>query len=223
MKYKLMFISAISFIACNSDVQIKNGEIKEYYENKKVKSITNYKNDKLNGRHAMFFENGNQEIEENFVNSSYEGVKKEWYENGNLKEESNFKNNKKEGVCKFYYSNGQIQSYATYSDGLSIGDEYEWYDNGVNMKHLHCNDEGTHCIDTNWYDNGKIKQISSWVENHYLNGYYVQYYDNGNKEVEGKYFAGKEIGTWRLYDREGKLLQEDHYDKGKLIKSVSKR
>ena len=40
---------------------MKNGIIKEYFENGNIKSINNYLNDKLHALCQTFFENGNME------------------------------------------------------------------------------------------------------------------------------------------------------------------
>lgn len=52
------------------------------------------------------------------------------------------------------------------------------------------------------------------------NGYYTDYYINGNKRVEGKFKKGKPVGKVQFYNEAGKLRFIVYYNKrGRKIKS----
>ena len=44
------------------------------------------------------------------------------------------------------------------------------------------------------------------------NGEAVVYHENGNIHYVGNYENGKEVGIWKFYDEEGKLLKEVNRD-----------
>lgn len=74
----------------------KNGLFRTYYDNGRVKTLTQYKN---GVRHGMY---------------------KKYYENGSLLGEGNFKNGKPDGIFKEYAEDGEILSVETYEQGKLI-------------------------------------------------------------------------------------------------------
>ena len=44
------------------------------------------------------------------------------------------------------------------------------------------------------------------------------YFPGGAKRVEGQYKNDKRDGTWRHYREDGQMKQEDHYEKGGLVR-----
>ena len=63
------------------------------------------------------------------------------------------------------------------------------------------------------------KDIISY-ENGKLNGKYVEYYENGNKKVEGVFKNNLRIGNWKVWDEKGKLIMEREYYNSVLIRSI---
>lgn len=55
------------------------------------------------------------------------------------------------------------------------------------------------------------------------NGYYTDYYYNGNKRMEGKFKKGKPVGELKFYSESGKLKYVEYYSKrGRKIRSEYK-
>ena len=52
-----------------------------------------------------------------------------------------------------------------------------------------------------------------WCERRFMgiimkDGPYIEYYPNGKKKLEGEYRVGMKIGSWRSWDKNGKLLSD---------------
>jgi antitoxin component YwqK of YwqJK toxin-antitoxin module len=50
-----------------------------------------------------------------------------------------------------------------------------------------------------------------------LDGSYFLFYDDGVPQEIGYYIEGKEEGVWLKYNKDGELLSERNFDRGKLI------
>jgi antitoxin component YwqK of YwqJK toxin-antitoxin module len=74
--------------------------------------------------------------------------------------------------------------------GYEAGSETEYHDTGVPVKES--------------MDLGAGKERVSW------------YYDNGKKRLEGILLNKKREGVWKIWDKQGVLIQEGDYRKDKL-------
>ncbi len=87
---------------------IRNGEVKEYHDNKKLK------------HHGLYH------------NDHPEGTIKEWYDNGNLKYEHHYKDGKKVGTWKEWYIGSNTQAGFSYNDeGQRHGQSVSYFNNGL--------------------------------------------------------------------------------------------
>lgn len=70
---------------------------------------------------------------------------------------------------------------------------------------------------------GKVKnlKIGNWVYcGERCEGYKVDYYNNGQKRVEGKFKKGRPVGELKFYNESGKLKYLEYYNKrGRKLKS----
>ena len=94
------------------------GQVIKKYKNGQIKSIENFKNEKLNGEFKEFFENGNLSQIGTFKNGDMKNIKV-FYENGNLKFEQNLKGRK--GKYRGYYPNGMLEAEGEVFQGDEIG------------------------------------------------------------------------------------------------------
>ncbi|MAZ61293.1 MAG: hypothetical protein CMG50_03850 [Candidatus Marinimicrobia bacterium] len=116
-----------------SDVDVEDGILKEYYDNGNVKIEYNYKNGKKNGVQKKWYLNNQLSIKYNYENGKLDGLQKKWYENGNIKSESNYNNDILNGISRYWFSNGQIKYLKLYKDGLLV-DILESYDENGNSR-----------------------------------------------------------------------------------------
>ncbi len=82
--------------AAGKDSLIKEGLIKYYYKNKKLKAECNYKNGVLNG------------------------ISIHYYNTGIIKAKENYKNGKLHGLCKYYSEDGTLREEKQYKDGFLV-------------------------------------------------------------------------------------------------------
>ena len=72
----LLFIPLVSF------GQVKNGEVKTYYESGKLFSVANWKNDKEDGLWKVYYENGQLKVEQNYKDGVlHKEIEFNWDEN----------------------------------------------------------------------------------------------------------------------------------------------
>ena len=73
-------------------------------------------------------------------------------------------------------------------------------------------------VDTDKYPNGKIRyerQIAHYSDNHFVaDGFYREFYPNGEKFVEGQYKDGRQDGEWTYYHDNGKVQRTVNYTNG---------
>ncbi|HKJ41055.1 MAG TPA: hypothetical protein VKA27_03130 [Sunxiuqinia sp.] len=92
------------------DKGIKNGEVKIYFENGKLKEIRHYKNNEMDGTWITY----NQKAQKVALANYNEGVKNGkwmiWDDNGSLIYEMNYKDGQKVCTWKKYDAKGQVVS-----------------------------------------------------------------------------------------------------------------
>ena len=147
---------------------VKNGLIKSYYENGKIQSEDNWKDDKLHGVRKWYYSDGNLYQEDNYKDGKLHGVRKSYYSDGNLDLEENYKDGKLHGVRKSYYSDGNLST------------EYNW-ENG--KLHGECKD---------YYEQGNLKMIYNYKDDK-LHGVHKFYDGKGNLVREKNYENGELI------------------------------
>lgn len=96
------------------------GIVKEYYDNGKLRSETEYKDGKENGVRKYYYESGNLKSETEYKDGKRNVGEKWYYENGNLKAETNYKDGKRNGVEKWYYENGKLEHEYHYINGEKV-------------------------------------------------------------------------------------------------------
>lgn len=221
----------------NSDT-VKDGPVKEYYENGKLKGEWNYSHGKLHGVTREYHEDGALRIEVAYKDDKRHGVSKSYFEHGGLDGEWNYVNGKKHGVIKRYYPTGQLKGSWEYQDGNRHGTSRGYYENGqlrgewrhefdkrqglqkeyFQNGHLdgewsYENDE-RHGMVKRYYDNGVMK--GEWqYKNDVLDGVSIEYYEDGNRKSFWTYKAGKKHGVVKTYYENGQLKMEYHYKNGK--------
>jgi antitoxin component YwqK of YwqJK toxin-antitoxin module len=73
-------------------------------------------------------------------------------------------------------------------------------------------------VEVEKYPDGKTRierQVSRYSDDHYVaDGFYREFYPNGQKFVEGQYSSGKQEGTWTYYHDNGKEQRTVTYKNG---------
>ncbi len=226
----------------------RNGIIKKWYPNFKVESTENYKMGLRNGKQIRFYRNGNKKSEYSAVDGLPDGLCTEWYENGQKSKEESYMLGitlKKtewnpNGIqrCELTYREGKVSdgdykftdekgveytvafakgflSKETYSDRHFVG----FHPNGMKKDEGRCNEKGE--IDglyVSWWPNGQ-KQSEVTETGGLYEGKFSEWYENGAPKTLSNYRNNKPDGVTYTYDESGgKTLLL--YENGKLVKKA---
>ncbi len=194
---------------------MKQGVWKEFYENERIKTYTNYLNDTINGYYreydkygnitkTEFYRNGKLFVQQENGESSFEQkeIKKEFYANGVVKSVGAFKDNVKVGTHVYYDSVGNIENAVIYSPHGIVTAEGMTDSKGFKQ------DKWNYL-----YPDGKIKSSGEYKNNKRV-GDWVFLYPNGIKEQFGKYKNGKVTGVWTWYYSNSKIRRKGKFVKG---------
>jgi antitoxin component YwqK of YwqJK toxin-antitoxin module len=163
-----------------------------------------------------------------------------WFKTGNIKSTKILNKNKDSLLSSYYYPNGKMRNRTieyykvTRNQWILIRDD-SYYDNGqikrtpIDWTSL----EKQHI--TEFFESGKKQREFNWV-NGTLIGEFKEYFENGKLKMKGNYMnptdldptlvpsarPSLEIGDWKYYNEKGKLIKEELYENGKLIKTTEK-
>ena len=172
--------------------QFKNdkawGEFKHYYENGRIKAISNFSSDGIICHTKTFHENSFPMASGKYIKQKKDSLWLYYSDiNGSLVSEEMYKKGKLHGLSKTYFP-----------DELIIAESIEYIDgkkNGELRK---------------YFPDGSI-MTESIYENDNLNGKFTLYHPDGSIQLNGAYRNGRQIGNWEYYDEEGKAISADEF------------
>lgn len=160
---------------------------------------------------------------------------REWYPNGQLKLQGDYSND----TCTWinYYPSGKLEEVSVnYHDTMDSEGVHGWhyharyYENGQKKyEPINPNLRGSEPF-VCYYESGNKQCVTTLY--HYTNyiGSYIEWYDNGQIKEKGEYadlgrkYLGfpstDKTGTWSYYNESGKLIKEEFYEEGKLVKTI---
>ena len=199
---------------------------KEYYSNKKIKSIKNYKDSIPFGLHIFFAQDGTiskaitydefgvkngQGIIDTL--SKKQGIWEFYYDDGTINSKGEYKNDIKVGEWTYYYKNNKILQKGFFDDGMLTGEWIWYYETGKILRkenYFLGLRSGSLCelsplgdtIVFGSYDEGD--KMGEW------------YYKIGDEFLKGEYFYGQKTGIWiAYYYPEMQIRCETKYSEGK--------
>lgn len=216
------------------------GVLNVYYPRGHIKSVTEFKMGKPNGKSTWYYESGKEQAVFYIVDGKKEGKLKTLHENGETAKESHYKNDYIIGTEKVFNVNGVLLSEATYkqnlgqediekltggvlgvvsgaidpfgfSKGIMNGSYKTYYDNGRIESEQYYFDGLQDSIFREYYDNGAIKTDIFFDDNYESNKRYERRYDKAGKVIKSETF---QIGQAALTDKEKELK--------KILDSVTK-
>jgi antitoxin component YwqK of YwqJK toxin-antitoxin module len=211
--------------------------MKTYYENGQVRIQASFLNGKPTGIETHFYKNGKKQQEFLHLNRQFSKMINAWDSSGKQVVMNG------NGVITGYF--GNWKKIKTYRDSLLIVEQdynekdklvfvdSNWYPQRQFERketHRYSFDNGrifreiftpTGNNTTGWYANGNKMQEHSTC--YYKGsarecGSYITWYENGQRSEEGNYIHGKKNGTWKYWDESGKLVREEIYNMGDLVK-----
>ena len=178
------------------------------------------------------------------------GVFQNWYPNGSVQSYAKYtKKGKKTGATYSFYKNGLIEKRCFYNKGEGICSYFNhkgiltskifektdgsfiieaYCKNGTLITTRFSTNEPYNFV--NYYCNGNKYFKGRIYENGYYIGLFEKWYKNGNLQEKGEYldwskiedkkYKSIKIGTWKYYNKKGRLEKEEIYNNdGKLIKT----
>ncbi|RAX58243.1 hypothetical protein CCZ01_04000 [Helicobacter monodelphidis] len=122
-------------ICFDKDGKLKNGAIKEYYDDDNLAFEYTFKDGRKEGVAKSYYANGNIQYEVIYKNGKREGARKGYYDNGNLAFETPYKNGKINGINKGYHKNGKPIWEVPYQDSQREG-EAKWYHKNGSLRFI---------------------------------------------------------------------------------------
>lgn len=128
--YLILFLLNITIYSCN------NNQIKEYYYNGNIKSISSKdKKGKLYGRYKYFYYTGVLKLSQEFENGLANGECIHYFENGKPAIILKYHNDTIVGKTTFFYESGNLEKvFYHLENGIQYGNYYEYYDSNKPLK-----------------------------------------------------------------------------------------
>ena len=151
---------------------------------------------------------------ETFVDGKIDGQVTKWYKEGKLDRQGIMRGNEKEGEWTYWERDGKRWLKFNYGDGLErvkLG-EIEERD-GITFK-IGKYEPYSGIVEETGGKRG-YKLLGRFLDGE-RDGKWVQWYDNGQVEVQGEYYRGKKHGEWSLWYNNGKSKEQGTFSFGKI-------
>ncbi len=162
-----------------------------FYNNGIQSELSQYAEDKANGKSQVWSDNGLLYTNSNYVNDLKEGQETTYYYSGRLSSVINYKAGKKNGPAKYYHVNDYLKTVTSYKDDLQDGTA------------------------TYYHANGKVESVLNYT-NDVSGGEYKEYHENANLKMKGMLVAGEKSGLWLTYYDDNKISYQENFVKGEL-------
>lgn len=132
--FKFYFLIFFITIGCNHiNENSKKDSVKiDYYQNGKVKSIENDKNEQE--KQIIWFDStGNIQSIQKYNDTSREGQSIWFYLNGNVQSAVIFKNGKANGNAFYFYNDGAIKTHGYWKENKMVGYSTDYYQDSIGL------------------------------------------------------------------------------------------
>jgi uncharacterized protein len=146
-----------------------------------------------------------------------DGQETVYYPSGKIREVTEYKDGEKNGIHTENFPNGRKKSEETIKDGNLDGHAINYYSNGITESEGWTEDGKANGY-WNYYDELGNLINTSYVVDGELSGFKTEYYPNGVKSIEKKFYKGI-LEEVKQFDSTGKLLIYDSFPRfsGKFL------
>ncbi|MCY9805399.1 hypothetical protein OTK51_18400 [Vibrio scophthalmi] len=205
------------------------GEQKSYFDDGKLKQLTNYHTTILadNGQYPLHgiqeqYDSEGRLVEKgNFKQGVKDGLFTR-YRQGEMESEENWLAGERHSKQTRYYATDKLRSIDHYEHGKQTGRSESYFDDGT------LKERGTR-LNSVWigkyesfYETGLPREVIHYAstvdENTYrakFHGHYARWFGNGDPSETGEYIEGKKTGEWLAYNQ-GLVTRKQTYLDGKL-------
>ncbi len=103
-----------------------------------------------------------------------------------------------------YYENGQLKFLPMDPNSQKLQQQVRFYESGAKMDSVGWLNGTRVGFLKEWHEGGQIKTVREYVV----------------PSNDGYLHDSKKIGTWSYYNESGKLIKEEYYEEGKLVKTI---
>ncbi|WP_296703920.1 toxin-antitoxin system YwqK family antitoxin [Algoriphagus sp.] len=155
-----------------------------------------------------------------FENGELENEFKEFFENGDKKSTGQFEAGKRSGEWQEYYESGQLKSSISFVDGMEEGEAIYYTPEGV-IEMKFSNSKGKwNGLYQAFFPNGELKEKGIFKDGIRSGEWFEQLNVMPEYFRKGNYLKDLKEGEWTVIDMEGKHLQTENYQAGKLISVI---
>lgn len=156
------------------------------------------------GRFTLWHEDGSIERSGTQLDGKNDGVAVALRPNGELESVTHFKNGKEHGESIYFFAGGKRVSHSHFEHGKLEGLVTAWHENGnVAFQATYVDDKIEGDL-TSWSTYGRVCGASTL---HAGTGTLTRYWSNCQVSSTGEMKAGKAVGPWAEFDRNGRPVQ----------------
>lgn len=196
---------------------------KRYPNNTVPQYVGEFKNDKPQGRFFFYYESGKVRAVIDYKNNGASAKAVMFHETGEIMGQGNYVNEKKDSVWTYYDIKGLISMRESYDNGELHGDKIVYYtpDKRTGKERIaeitQFKNGTPHGAWKQYFDTGQLKAEGNFVDGNY-DGAVTYYHPNGNKSKIRRYKNAVYHGWQRVFDENGKKIDEKFYINNKQLK-----
>ena len=179
-----------------------------------------YFDGKTDGLQSTHAHNGSKIAEGNYSNGTMNGLWEFWDESGHLVEAGTYANGVKSGLWRMWSADGEKLEEGEFEDGKRNGPWTEVFDKDgkAEGKGVYINGFKSGLWVYHFVGSELLKEEINYTEG-YRDGFYRKWNAGNSKPtlgMEGNYTKGRKVGFWVGYYQNGQRLSEENYIKGKV-------
>jgi len=155
----------------------------DFHDNEQIAYLCN-NNRPMEGKEISWYENGQKKFEITWKDGKRDGKWTDWYENGQIEIDAKYKNGLLDGLCTTWHENGNKKMEGKFKE--SPDDESDIYAPGTIIDQSWGRD-GTWSF---WNSDGQLYRKVEYKES-FFHGQFTEWYENGNKKIEGECIGGQ--------------------------------
>lgn len=190
---------------------IKEGLTKLYYPNGQISSAKTYVKGLLHGELKEYDNSSRLIVDTDYQYGRQHGKFEKYFSNGSLEIQGQYYLDRKDSIWTYWYENGSKKATGEFEKGEYTGLWKYWYEDGKPYQEIN-HTENDSLLENYWDKNGSrlIKDGR---------GVFTTYFENGNKDTEGKVENSYKTGIWKeWYDNKNlKSITEYTHGEGKLL------
>ncbi len=207
----------------NKGIEKLNGSYFEFYPGGQLKAKGFYKNGKSNDKWLRYYKNGKLSEEGYFDKGLKSDYWATYFESGQMSWKGNYFKNMRSGVWRYFYEDGKLKAMTRYRIKTeSIKRKAKPGEKGISAKanvEIHYHISPADSI-VEYYPDGKLRTRILYGNEGGLVGDIDFYYEDGSKNMHGKYIQGKKTSSWEWFCPNGMVYKSEKYTLGSDIPEI---